>query len=642
MMPAVATARRPAKKRKRAVRDYSAIATQFEEDVLAGRFPAGVLFRAGIEKQRREVANPPAGYAFSPEEGDKVCRRMERFPFHEGPKRGQPFELQPWQVWTVRTGFGWVDPVSGWRRFREMSIWEPKGNGKSPFAALIALSILTVAKGGDKGYSAASAQKQARLVFDAAREMLRIDADEAAADKPPRKSIKDHFGLVVEEHRIKGKNDNRAYEPVSSEAGTIEGIRPFFLILDEVHVLPNRKLYDNLQSATNKVDGSLFVTISTAGLDMSPASLGYALYCRARDILTGKIEEPTTFALVIEADRKRPDGTDADPTDFEVWRQANPNLGISVSEAGLRKAMRTWRDVPSERPSLEVKHLGWWQATANAFLDVRKWNALAKPDLSLDDCSATDGWAFYCGVDLARTRDLTAAPVVAARTREDGKREYRIFTRGRVWLPAESPTVNADLKLWAKQGWISLVPGPSMGLGELKSGIKDLAKRFPGLEVCVDDWAALEVENELQGEGITVVAVRQGAKTLSEPMKELEAAVLDGRLLHDGSPVTAMCIGNLQAESNSNDGIRPTRENEYKKIDVAVALIDALVRARIPGAAPVYTAERGLFAVDFDEAPEADPEQASAAECRPGLSHYFDPDDGRCWHCGKSIAEVRT
>lgn len=593
-----------AARRKPRGRDFSAISAQFEEDVLSGRFPAGALFRAAIERQRREIAKPPEGYEFKATEGDKVCRRAERFPFHEGPKRGQPFELQPWQVWIFRTLFGWVDPVSGWRRFREASIWEPKGNGKSPFAALVALCVLTVSTGGDKGYSAASAQKQARLVFDAAKEMLRIDADNAAAEK--RKSIRDHFGLVGEEHRIKGANDNRLYEPVSSEAGTIEGIRPFFLVLDEVHVLPNRKLYDNLQSATNKVDGSLFVTISTAGLDMSPQSLGYALYCRARDILLGKIDEPTTFALIIEADRKRPDGTDADPTDFEVWRQANPNLGISVSEAGLRKAMRTWRDVPSERPSLEVKHLGWWQATADAFLDIRRWNSLARPDLSLDSINVNDGWSVVVGVDLARTRDLTAAPIVCARARDDGKREYRIFTRN-VWLPENSRTVNPEIREWAKAGWISLQrdadgkPAESMGYGPVEDLCKEMAQRFPGLEVCVDRWCALEFSNRLADAGVAVIPVAQGAQTLSEPMKELEAAVLDGRIEHDGSPVTAMCMGNLQAERNRNDGIAPTRENEHKKIDVAVAIVNALVRARIAGTSPAYTPERGLFFVDFDE-----------------------------------------
>jgi phage terminase large subunit-like protein len=587
-MPEVQAPRRP-RKAKPAARDFSSIAHQFEEDVLSGRFPAGRLFRAAIERQRRDLAAPPDGFVFSAEEGDKVCRRAERFPFAEGPRRGQPFRLEAWQVWLFRTFFGWIDPVTGFGRFRLASIWLPKGNGKSPIAALIALCVLTVAKGGDKIYSAASTQKQARHVFDAAREMLRIDSDDAV--EAGRKSIASHFGIEVEEHRIKGAGDNRVYEPVSSEAGSIEGIRPSVLILDEVHVLPNRKLYDNLRSAANKVDGSRFVTISTAGFDMSPEALGYGLYSRARDILEQKGEDPTLFALIVEADKKRPDGSDADPFDIETLRQANPNLGVSVSIAGLKSAAQTAREVPSERASFEVKHLGWWQQTANAFIDIARWNALADPAIRLEDISLKAKWMVHAGVDLARTRDLTAVVFVATRLRPDGKREYRVFSR-MAYLAEESATLKKipDLKLWADQGWMTLLKGQTTGYGGIKDDIEEACDPFPGAEVCFDDWCAAEMEEDLASRGLTCVSIRQGAKTQSEPMRELEAAILDGRLSHDGSPVMAMCMGNLQAVTDRNGNIAPGRENEYKKIDLAVALINALVRASVADPPPDLSA----------------------------------------------------
>ena len=574
-----------------APRDYSVIAIQFEDDVLSGRFPAGAMFRAAVERQRRDLANPPSGYVFDADLGDKACRRAERLPFHEGPKRGQPFELAPFQVWLIRTLFGWVDAVTGWWRFREASLWMPKGNGKSPLAALIALIVLLVARGGNHVYSAASTQKQARHVFDAAREMLRLAPD-----------VREHFGLKVEEHAIKGVEDNRSYEPVSSEAGSIEGIRPTVLVLDEVHVLPNRKLYDNLSSATNKVDGSLLITISTAGFDMSPEAIGWELYKHARDILEGKVDEPATFALIIEADRVRPDGSEASPLDFEVWRQANPNLGVSVSVAGLQKALRTWRDKPSERASIETKHLGWWQSSVSQFLDVRLWDELAQPDLDLSMVPASEGWRLFVGVDLARTRDLTAAPIVASRMRIDGKMEYRIFTRW-TYLPRESITITEDpegpgkWQRWEEEGWITLLPGASMTYAPIKAAIADLNEKVRGLEVCFDEAMASELEADLIEKGVTVVAVKQGPTLQSEPMRELEGAVLDKRLQHDGSPITSMCIGNLRARKRLKDGaIAPDRENEHKKIDIPVGIIDALVRARLNEPAPQspYSPTRGF------------------------------------------------
>lgn len=554
-------------------RDYSAIAEQFEDDVLLGAFPAAPIFRAAIERQRADLAAPPEGFVFAAKTGDLACKRAERFPFAgDGPKRGTPFRLEAWQVWLIRTLFGWVDAATGHRRFREASIWLPKGNGKTPLAALIALCIFVPGKGGEQVYSAATTQDQARLVFDTARDMLNIDADSAAREG--RMSIVTHFGLVVEEHRIKGAKDGRIYRPISAEHRSAEGIRPALVVLDEVHVQAGRKLYDNLKTAANKVDGSLMLGISTAGFDMSPAALGWQLYSRARDILERKTDSPTTFALIVEADRT------LDPLDFATWQQANPNLGVSVSVAGLKSALQTMRTAPSERPSLEVKHLGWWQQTANAFLDVAKWNALGNDTLSLDDLDP-DEWEIYVGVDLARTRDLTAAPVVAARTRDDGKRLYRIFTRW-TYLPAESVTVrlNPELRGWSDAGWLSLLPGETMTFRPLTTDIVGLVERFPSVTACVDDWMAGEVENDLMAGGVTVVTVRQGAKTQSEPMKELEAATLDGRIEHDGSPVAAMCIGNLLGRTDRNGNLAPDRENEFKKIDVAVGIVNALVLAR--------------------------------------------------------------
>jgi phage terminase large subunit-like protein len=583
----VATAIRATARRKG--RDHSAIARKFEDDVLARRFPCCTLFRAAIERQRRDLESPPVGYVWRPDLGDKACRFMDMLPCAEGMNRGEPIAWQPWQVWLFRTFFGWTDTI-GAPRFRFLSAWLPKGNGKSPMAAAIALYIEATAKGGEKSFSAATTAKQARAVWSHAQEMLRL---------APK--IAERFRLVPGEHAIKGDGDNRCYEPVSAEAGSIEGIRPEgVVILDEVHVLPNRKLYDNLKSAVNKCFTGRLVNISTAGFDMSPGALARELYCRARDILLRKIEDETTLALIAEADLKRPDGTPTDPFSIEAIREANPNLDVSVSLAGLLSEAKTAQTTPSERPSYEVKHLGWWQQTAQSFIQPALWNALADGSLSLGDL--TSEWTVTAGVDLARTRDLTAVVLLASRLRDDGKREYRVFTR-LVYLAEESPTLRLlpDLRAWAKGGWLTLLPGNTTGYAQVKEDIVKACQPFPGVEVCFDDWCAAEMEQDLTTRGLLVVSIRQGAKTQSEPMKELEAAVLDGRLAHDGSPVAAMCIGNLVARPDRNGNIAPDRENEYKKIDVAVALVNAMSRAMVRES-PVYTPDRGLFCVDFDDA----------------------------------------
>jgi phage terminase large subunit-like protein len=545
-------------------RDYAGIASQFESDVLSGAFLTGALFRAAVERQQREEDRPPEGYAWKPPLADKACEFAEALAFPKGPKRGEPFRLEPWQVWLLRVLFGWVDAVRGTPRFHETTIFLPKGNGKTPLAAIIALNVLARGRRiGAKVYCAATTQKQAREVFEAAQEMLRLSPE-----------LRDEAGLVVGEHAIKGIGDNRAFEPISSESGSAEGKVPDCVIVDEIHVHPNRKLYDNLCSAASKVDGSRVVVISTAGNDMSPEAVGHQVYGIALDILLGRLEAPAHFALIVEADRNR------DPWDPDTWRQANPNLGVSVSIANFKTSADKIRAQPSAQPDFFAKRLGWWSQSSNPFIDPVAWKALADPSLRLEDL--TPDWMVVAGVDLARTRDLTAIPILAVRVRPDGKREYRVFTQ-LVFLAEGSVTLRKipDLKVWAEQGWLTLLPGNTTGMTTVKARLLEVCERFPGIEVCFDESFAAEMEEDLMSKGITVWAVRQTVEHLSEPMKEFEAAVLDGRLRHDGSPVTEMCIANLQAKSDGNGRIKPHRQNEYKKIDVAAGVVDAMTRAMV-------------------------------------------------------------
>src|SRR5688572_19423828 len=52
----------------------------------------------------------------------------------EGASAGQPFELEPWEQAIVACIFGWKR-ADGSRRYREVFIYVPRGNGKTPFAA---------------------------------------------------------------------------------------------------------------------------------------------------------------------------------------------------------------------------------------------------------------------------------------------------------------------------------------------------------------------------------------------------------------------------------------------------------------------------------------------------------------------------
>jgi phage terminase large subunit-like protein len=337
-----------------------------------------------------------------------------------------------------------------------------------------------------------------------------------------------------------------------------------------------------------KLPYSRQVVISTPGFDMSPQAIGYEVYCYARDILTTGVTDDSQFALLIDADKE------LDPWEPATWRMANPNMGISIDSVEVANEANEARQVHSKQPSFKTKRLGWWVQSASSWMDLSAWDKCHDLEMTREEF---DGESSFIGIDLAQTRDLSAKVNVFVRVMEDGQRHYFVFCHA--YLPGESETLrqgNDTLRVWADDGYLSLTPGRSMEPTKiiLPEILEDI-DRNPGSEVCLDPWGAVALVQELTAAGYEsqVVQIRQGAKTQSAPMQEMEAAVLDGRVHHDGDPLLRWCVGNVIARADRNGNIAPDRESDGKKIDAAVALINALVRAML-GVEPAYSNGEGL------------------------------------------------
>jgi phage terminase large subunit-like protein len=90
-----------------------------------------------------------------------------------------------------------------------------------------------------------------------------------------------------------------------------------------------------------------------------------------------------------------------------------------------------------------------------------------------------------------------------------------------------------------------------------------------------------------------MVEVRPTVLNFSEPMKTLEALVLQGKFRHDGDPVLTWMASNVVAHLDAKDNIYPRKERPENKIDGIVALIMALARAMMGGGDSSVYEERG-------------------------------------------------
>ncbi|HCN90911.1 MAG TPA: hypothetical protein DIT28_17330, partial [Oxalobacteraceae bacterium] len=76
----------------------------------------------------------------------------------------------------------------------------------------------------------------------------------------------------------------------------------------------------------------------------------------------------------------------------------------------------------------------------------------------------------------------------------------------------------------------------------------------------------------------------QTVKYLSDPMKEVEAAILARRLHHNGDPVFTWAMSNVIAREDNNENVFPRKDMTGKnkqKIDPQSALLNAINRAMV-------------------------------------------------------------
>lgn len=551
-------------------RDHVAIARRFEDDVLAGRIDVGRLFRLAIERQRRDegrVGERSFPFVFDADRGAKVCRFIESFLVHvEGAEDlvGTPLILADFQVWMLVVAFGWIQPGTKRPRFRRIVMFCPKGTGKSTLSGALAAYVLCTDKGASTIVSAATSRDQARLIFDFARRML-INAP----------MLTERFGVVVEEHAVKRPKTGATFKPISAEARTVEGKLPRLILEDEIHVHRDRELHDNLRSMQAKRPDSVMVTISTAGNDTT--GIGYEVYQYAHGVLTGEKDDDSQFVLLIEADRKRPDGSDADPFAEATIRQANPAFGISIDPVEVMNEANEARQSPNKRQSFEVKRLGWWAHAAMPWMNMEAWDACADPELRRDDFQ---GEACWVGLDLANVSDLACKALVFPRGRDDGQTEYVIFCDSYLNEAAILAAPHVDYPRWAEEGHIIKTPGNATDLDRVEEDVVADTEAHSVQEVGADPTEARMLLGHLEERGVQTVAVKTTFQDMNDPMKALLRLTLEGLVRHDGNPVLRWCMGNVEAAERGQQ-IRPVKPKNapQKKIDGAVAVINAMSRA---------------------------------------------------------------
>lgn len=490
---------------------------------------------------------------------------------------GKPFELLAWQERIVRDLFGTIKE-DGYRQFTTAYVEIPKKQGKSELAAAIAL-LLTCADGEERAevYGCAADRQQASIVFEVAADMVRLCP-------PLARRVK----ILATQKRIIYTPTNSFYQVLSAEAYSKHGFNISGVVFDELHTQPGRALFDVMTKGSGDARTQpLYFLITTAG--NNTASVCFEQHQKAQDILEGKKNDPTFYPVIYGAD------PEDDWLDEEVWKKANPSLGVTVPIEKVRAAAHSARINPAEENSFRQLRLNQWVKQSIRWMPMHVWDNGSNPI----DVASLAGRVCYAGLDLASTTDITAFVLVFPP--RDESEPYVVLPY--FWIPEDNIVlrVNRDhvpYDEWARKGLLHTTEGNVVHYGAIEAFIEELGKTYDIHEIAYDRWGAVQMSQNLEALGFTVVPFGQGFKDMSPPSKELMKLTLEGRIQHGGNKVLSWMVDNIHIRTDTAGNIKPDKQKSTEKIDGVVALIMALDRAIRNGNQPVSHSvydERGLL-----------------------------------------------
>ena len=429
----------------------------------------------------------------------------------------------------------------------------------SELAAAVAL-LLTCGDGEERAevYGCAADRQQAAIVFDVAADMVRMCP-----------ALNKRVKILTSQKRIVYTPTNSFYQVLSAEAYSKHGFNIHGVVFDELHTQPNRKLFDVMTKGSGDARMQpLYFLITTAGTDTN--SICYEVHSKAKDIIEGRKHDPTFYPVIYGADESE------DWTSPEVWKKANPSLDKTIGMDKVVAACNSAKETPGEENAFRQLRLNQWVKQAVRWMPMEKWD---KCKIAFDEDDLT-GRVCYGGLDLSSTTDITAFVLAFPPTDEDDF--YYVLPY--FWLPEDTLSLrvrrdHVPYDLWERQGYLKTTEGNVVHYGFIENFIDELGNKFHIKEIAFDRWGAVQMSQNLEDIGFTLVQFGQGYRDMSPPTKELMKLTLEQKLAHNGHPVLRWMMDNIFIKRDPAGNIKPDKEKSTEKIDGAVALIMALDRA---------------------------------------------------------------
>ncbi len=534
--------------------------TDFENYFTAitdGKITACEKMKRQADKLLKQYACP-GEFHFDADAAKRHVEFIEKFCKLPTGKIGTPLKLELFQKARLQAIFGFVDD-DGMRQYNEVMIIEGRKNGKTTETAAIETDMLVNdGEGAPQIYNIATMLDQAKLGFNAAHKMIK-------QSPALRKHIKKRSADLYFSHNM------GFIKALASNSNSLDGLDVHCAVIDELAAIKNRDIYDLIKQAMGARRQPLLFCITTNGFIRN--GIFDSQYEYARKLIYGEEENKRFLPFIYELDDVSEWCNEA------AWIKANPGLGAIKSVDYMRQMVEKATIDPSFKPTVLVKDFNIPQTNEAAWLNFEDLNNEQLFDMKFDYCIG--------GFDAADSVDLNAAKAICMRPGDD-----KIYVKQMYWLPQAAVDKysnegkrqgrdNAPYELWISQGYLRTYPGAKCDKRIFLEWFKELRdeEELYAMYIGYDPW---HIDDSLLREFQTefgknsMIPVRQGVATLSQPMKDLAADFKAHNIIYNNNPIDKWCLINTNVKTDINGNIQPIKGlDPRERIDGTMALLCA-------------------------------------------------------------------
>lgn len=511
-----------------------------------------------FEKLAADCKNKGGKYHFDVEKAARPIYFIENFCKQSKGAIGQPIKLELFQKAAIQAAFGFVDR-DGIRQYNEVLWILGRKNGKSTVLSGIALDMMVGDhEGGAEVDCVASKKDQARIVFNEARNMV---VQSPYLSKFIRKRKSDmycdfNFGV---------------FQPLASDSNTLDGLNPHCGVIDELHSIKDRNIYDVVKQGMTARKQPILWIITTSGFNRG--GIYDSLYDYADKVIKGEVKDEHFLPLIYELDSLD------EWTNPKAWKKANPGLGTIKDAKKLADNVEKAKVDASFRPTVLTKDFNLMSVTASTWLTWEEINNEATFDIADVENTYAIG-----GCDLSAVRDLTCATLLIRRPNDPTLYvlQHYFLPEERVAALEQTSSKEAPYRKWAERGLMTLCEGSMVRYEDVTAWFVKMQQEHRidlwrmGYDRALAGYWANEMADYFGASVMEKVA--QGAFTWTAPMKEMGALLAEKKINYNNNPILKWCLTNTGVKkSGTIEAIQPVKISENRRIDGMVSLLNALV-----------------------------------------------------------------